>query len=101
MSASPATLAVYKDFLRSGRGADRAVAAFANAMAARGHAVHVITQQRPEEPLSVTFGAAVTCHHVPMSRIRSAAGFLNKLLLRTAMGARLCLLYTSPSPRDA
>lgn len=89
MSASPATLAVYKDFLRSGRGADRAVAAFANAMAARGHAVHVITQQRPEEPLSVTFGAAVTCHHVPMSRIRSAAGFLNKLLLRTAMGARL------------
>lgn len=84
-----ATLAVYKDFLRSGRGADRAVAAFANAMASRGYAVHVITQQRSEEPLSVTFDSTVTCHHVRMSRIRSAAGFINKLLLRTALGARL------------
>lgn len=84
-----ATLAVYKDFLRSGRGADRAVAAFVNAMAARGHTVHVITQQRPEEPLSVTFAPTVTCHHVRMSRIRSAAGWLNKALLRTAAGARL------------
>ncbi len=84
-----ARLAVYKDFLRSGRGADRAVAAFANAMAARGYDVHVITQQRPEEPLSVTFAPEVTCHHVRMSRIRSAAGALNKLLLRTAVGARL------------
>ena len=88
MSDRPkATLAVYKDFLRSGRGADRAIAAFANAMSARGYAVHVITQQRPEEPLSVTFDPAVTCHHVRMSRIRSLTGGFNKLLLRSSIGA--------------
>ena len=88
-TAARPVLAIYKDFLTSGRGADRATAAFANAMAQRGYTVHVITQQRPSQPLSVTFDAAVTCHHVPMSRIHSLAGSFNKLLLRTTFGARL------------
>lgn len=79
-------IAVYKDYLRSGRGADRTVAALVNALAERGYEVHVVTQQRPTEPLSVTFLPAVVCHHVRRSRIRSAAGFINKFFLRTAAG---------------
>ncbi len=83
----PATLLIYKDYLRSGRGADRATAALANALVARGHTVHVLTQQRLGDPLSVTFAPAVTCHRVPSERVRGTClGFLNKLLLRGRLG---------------
>ncbi len=83
------TLAVYKDVIRSGRGADRATAAFVNAMVARGYCVHVITQQHPSEPFSVTFSPKVTCHHIPSTAGRSFLRGLNKLFLRTAWGAKV------------
>ncbi|MEG1552672.1 MAG: glycosyltransferase [Kiritimatiellia bacterium] len=83
------TIAIYKDFLTTGRGADRAVCAFANAMVTYGYQVHIIVQQRSSVPLSVTFDPAVSCHHIRMSRIRSAAGSLNKLLLRSVIGERI------------
>lgn len=82
-----ATIALYKDFLRTGRGADRVTAALVNALAARGYAMHVITQQRATEPLSVTFAPGVTCHRVRQVSLRSVAAFINKLLLRSAFGA--------------
>lgn len=82
-------IAIYKDYLRSGRGADRSVAALANALVGHGHEIHVITQQRPTDPLSVTFLPEVVCHHIRRSRIRSLAGFINKLFLRTVFGERL------------
>ena len=88
-----AVIAIYKDFLRSGRGADRATAALANALAARGYDVRVVTQQGAGEPLSVTFAPGVTCHRVRPVSLRSVAAFVNKLLLRSRLGAgllRLC-----------
>ncbi len=88
-----ATIALYKDFLRTGRGADRATAALANALAARGYDVRVITQQGAREPLSVTFAPGVTCHRVRPVSLRSVAAFVNKLLLRTRLGARILRLF--------
>lgn len=83
-----ARLIVYKDYLKSGRGADRATAAFANAMAQRGYDVHVITQQKEKEPFSVTFDSEITTHSLPM-RKRPFAKLMNKLLLSSAVGERL------------
>ncbi len=84
-------LVVYKDFLKTGRGADRAIAAFANAMVTYGHEVHILTQQRPTQPFSVTFDASITCHHVRKCRLKSLKGGINKFFLRTAWGERfLC-----------
>lgn len=89
MTPTKAKLALYKDYLRSGRGADRVTAALANALAARGYDVHVITRQSPAEPLSVALAPGVTCHRVPDGRRRPFAKFLNKLLLRSAFGERV------------
>lgn len=79
-------IAIYKDYLRSGRGADRAIAAFVNAMAERGHEMHVLTRQSPTESFSVTFHPSVICHHVCGLGRHPVAGFVNKLFLRTAFG---------------
>ena len=83
-----ARLVIYKDFLRSGRGADRATATLANTMVQCGYEVHVITQQKATEPLSVTFDPAITCHALPM-RKRPIARLLNKWLLSSAIGEQL------------
>ena len=82
-----ARLVIYKDFLRSGRGADRATATLANTMAQGGYEVHVVTQQKASEPFSVTFDAAITCHSLPM-RKRPVARLLNKWLLGSAIGEK-------------
>ena len=81
----PVTLAVYKDFMKSGRGADRATAALCNALAARGFTVHLLTQQDAATPLSAPLSPAVRLHRLPARR----TPFLNKLLLTSALGARL------------
>ena len=83
-----ARLVIYKDFLKSGRGADRATATLANTMVQCGYEVHVITQQKATEPLSVTFDPAITCHALPM-RKRPIARLLNKWLLSSAVGEQL------------
>ncbi len=83
-----AVVAIYKDILRSGRGADRATAALANALVTFGYEVHVLTRQEASTPLSVTFDPAVTCHWVKTRGQKSLRGFLNKLLLKTATGAK-------------
>ena len=80
-----ARVLIYKDFFKTGRGADRATAALANTMAQRGHEVHVLTQQSAKTPFSVTFDEGITCHAVPM-RKRPFARVLNKLLLTSAFG---------------
>lgn len=82
-------LALYKDVLRSGRGADRVTAALANALAKRGYRVHLLTRQPQGEALSVTLDPAVTLHRVPIPKPGAALRFLNKLLLKSACGARL------------
>ncbi len=84
---SKATVAIYKDVLRTGRGADRATAALANALATRGYTVHIITRQRTQDPFSVTFDPAITCHWVRASRCKACVEFFNKLLLKTSLGA--------------
>lgn len=81
-------LAIYKDFFRSGRGADRATANLANAMAALGYDVHIVTRQPAKEPFSVTFASNVTCHCLPM-REHSFVRLVNKLFLSSAVGERL------------
>lgn len=80
-------IVVYKDFLKSGRGVDRATAALANALAERGNEVHILTQQRQQEPLSVALHPDIVCHRVPRSRIQSLKGEINKLFLHSALGA--------------
>lgn len=87
-------LFIYKDVLKTGRGADRATAAMANAMARRGHEVHVLTQQPAHEPFSVTFEANITCHSLPMKK-QPLVRFCNKLLLKTAIGEKV-LRYCLP-----
>ena len=90
-------LALYKDVLRSGRGADRVTAALANALAKRGYRVHLLTRQPQGEALSVTLDPAVTLHRVPIPKPGAALRFLNKLLLKSACGARL-LTCNDPAP---
>ncbi len=82
-----ATIAIYKDIIRTGRGADRATATLANALVALNYDIHFITRQKASDPFSVTFDAGVTCHWVQTPPIKSLSGFLNKLLLRTKAGA--------------
>lgn len=81
-------LVIYKDFFRSGRGADRATATLANVMAAVGYDVHIVTQQSAKEPFSVTFSPEVTCHCLPSPK-RPLVRALNKWLLSSALGERL------------
>lgn len=83
-----AKLLIYKDFFRSGRGADRATATLVNAMVTLGYDVHIVTKQPAKEPLSVTFVEGVTCHNLPDCK-RSIARQLNKWLLTSALGERL------------
>ena len=80
-----ARLLIYKDYFRSGRGADRATATVANAMAERGYDVHVVTLQPAKEPFSVTFAPSVTCHCLPNQK-RPFARLLNKWLLTSSVG---------------
>jgi glycosyltransferase involved in cell wall biosynthesis len=87
-------IVIYKDFFRSGRGADRATATLANSMSKIGYDVHVVTQQPAKEPLSVTFESGVTCHNLP-NRKRSFVRTINKLLLSSAFGERI-LEYCLP-----
>lgn len=82
-------VAIYKDVLKSGRGADRATATVANALAAHGYAVHVVTKQSPGTPLSVTFDPRIAVHHVPLRKASAVVRFLNKVLLRSAFGAKV------------
>lgn len=80
-------LVIYKDFFRSGRGADRATATLANAMAAIGYEVHIVTKQSAKEPFSVTFAPEVACHCLPNPK-RPFIRTLNKWLLSSALGER-------------
>lgn len=64
------TLVVYKDYLRSGRGADRAVAWLLGAMIARGYAVHLVTAQPEALPFSVSLPPGVAVHRVPEEKRR-------------------------------
>lgn len=89
MSTHRPILAIYKDVLRSGRGADRVTAALANALAKRGYCVHLLTQQPKGEALSVTLDSTVTLHRVQIPKPSATLRFLNKLLLKSAGGARL------------
>lgn len=86
---SAPSLAIYKDVLRSGRGADRVTAALANALAARGYRVCLLTCQPEGVPLSVTLGPGVALRRVAVLKPAPGLRFLNKLLLRTAAGTRL------------
>lgn len=95
MSAHPPILAIYKDVLRSGRGADRVTAALANALVKRGYRVHLLTRQSEGEALSVTLAPEVVLHRVSIPKEGSLVRFLNKFLLKTAGGARL--LRTLPA----
>lgn len=81
---------IYKDVMTSGRGADRATGALANALAERGVEVHLLTQ-KPEEgkALSVDFGPQVRVHLVAVPRRRGLRWRVNKLLMKSAWGARL------------
>lgn len=82
-------LAIYKDVMTSGRGADRATGALANALAARGHEVHFLTQE-PEDgrSLSVVFEPQVQLHLVAMPPRRGVRWRVNKWLLKGALGAK-------------
>ena len=83
-------LAIYKDVMTSGRGADRATGALANALAERGVEVHLLTQA-PEEgkALSVAFGPQVRVHLVAVMPRRGLRWRVNKLLMKSAWGAQL------------
>ena len=84
------TIAIYKDVFRTGRGADRATAALANHLAEQGYAVHLFAQ---EEPTSVTFSRAVSCHCVKPRKHPLWKRFVNKLLLRSKAGEKLLRLH--------
>ena len=81
-------VAIYKDVMTSGRGADRATGALANALAERGVEVHLLTQV-PEggKALSVDFGPQVRVHLVAVPPRRGGRWRVNKLLLPSAWGA--------------
>lgn len=83
-------LVIYKDVLTSGRGADRATGALANALAERGVEVHFLTQV-PEggKSLSVTFEPQVQVHLVEVPPRHGVRWWVNKVLLKRAWGARL------------
>lgn len=83
-------LAIYKDVMTSGRGADRATGALANALAERGVEVHILTQA-PEggKALSVDFGPQVRVHLVAVMLRRGLRWRVNKLLMKSAWGAQL------------
>ena len=83
-------VAIYKDVMTSGRGADRATGALANALAERGVEVHLLTQV-PEggKALSVDFGPQVRVHLVAVPPRREVRWRVNKLLMKSAWGARL------------
>ena len=76
--------------MTSGRGADRATGALANALAERGVEVHLLTQV-PEggKALSVDFGPQVRVHLVAVPPRRGVRWRVNKLLMKSAWGARL------------
>lgn len=81
-------IVIYKDFFRSGRGADRVTATLANRLASRGYDIHVVTQQSEKTPFSVSFDPAVSCHSVASGKPNPLLKLLNKLLLSSASGAR-------------
>ena len=72
-------VAIYKDVMTSGRGADRATGALANALAERGVEVHLLTQV-PEggKALSVDFGPQVRVHLVAVPPRREVRWRVNK-----------------------
>jgi glycosyltransferase involved in cell wall biosynthesis len=81
-------IAIYKDVLKSGRGADRATAALLNALSKRGYKLHLITQHQPNEAFSVTLDAAIQHHSIPRP-ISGFKGFINKFLLKSTIGEKL------------
>lgn len=86
---------IFKDFLKTGRGADRATARLADVLAQRGDDVHIVTKHSAKHPFSVTLDERVTCHALP-ERKRPLARLLNKLLLTSAAGEwvlRHCLPF--------
>lgn len=81
---------IYKDVMTSGRGADRATGALANALAERGVEVHLLTQApEGERRLSVVLGPQVQVHWVAVPRRWGLRWRVNKGLLKSAWGARL------------
>ncbi|MGN0886041.1 MAG: glycosyltransferase [Candidatus Spyradenecus sp.] len=83
-------LVIYKDVLTSGRGADRATGALANALADQGYEVYVLTQEPVRgKALSVTFGPQVQVHLVAVPPRRGWRWRVNKVLLKRAWGARV------------
>lgn len=83
-----ARILLYKHGLIDGRGADRATAAFANAMACRGYEVHIITRQKEREPFSVTLDERITCHSLPQKK-RPITKLINRYFLQTALGEKI------------
>ncbi len=84
-----AKIAIYKDVLRTGRGADRATAALANALVTFGYEVHILTRQGMNEPLSVTFAPEIVCHWVRGGEAKGIVRGLNKFFLKTRLGAKV------------
>lgn len=83
-------LVIYKDVLTSGRGADRATGALANALGERGVEVHFLTQvPAGGKSLSVVLGPQVQVHLVAVPPRRGARWWVNKVLLKRAWGARV------------
>ena len=87
-------IAVYKDVMTSGRGADRATGALANAWAQRGHEVHLFTQCPPKgAALSVKPDARVQVHFVQAPPRKGWRWTANRLLLKTTWGAKVLRRY--------
>lgn len=82
------TLVIYKDVLKSGRGADRATATLLNALVHRGYQLHLITQHRPDEPFSVELDPAIQCHSIATPKCRFKTS-INKWFLKYAWGENL------------
>lgn len=82
------TIVLYKDFLKSGRGADRATAMLLNELAKRGYTLHLITQHCLNEPFSVTLDPAIQCHTLTPPKFNGLKRFINKRLLCCAWGER-------------